>query len=101
MWEKHPLGGGLVHLVRTVWAPGNTDNLDFLQAVHVCIFAGVFDVSWHRNVKCLGGAVPIEHYSAKQIARPIFGKVVCLFYASYEMFRMFFSNIFDPGIVHP
>jgi hypothetical protein len=76
------------------------DNVDFFQAFHVCIFAGVLYVSWHGNVECSGGVVPIERYSAMHIARPIFDKIVCLVYASYEMVRMFFSNVFDPKIVH-
>ncbi len=89
-----------MHFFCTVWALGSMDNVEFLQAVHVCIFAGVFDVSWHRNVKCLGSVVQIEHYFAIQIARPIFGKVVCLFYALYEMVSMFFLGVFYPKIVH-
>jgi hypothetical protein len=99
MGEK-TIGRGLVHLLCTAWAPGNIDNVEFLQAVQVCIFAGVFYVSWQRNVECVGGVVPIKCYSAIQIARPIFGKVVCLFYASYEMVFVFFSNILTPKIVH-
>jgi hypothetical protein len=54
----------------------------------------------YPSIESVGGVVPIEHYSAIQIARPIFGKVIRLFYAWYEIVHVFFSNAFDPKIVN-
>jgi hypothetical protein len=57
------------------------------------------DVSRHRKVNCASIVIPLELDTAVEIAGPVFGEFVFLFYARDQVVDVFFSNVFDAEIV--